>query len=255
MNNQENVINLLRNKSKNKMTFKQIAEITSYHPKSLIRLNSKIEHNHFELNLKPRMQKNEKNYITHFIKSCSKSPITEIYKKYCTKCNNDELYPLRSYSQIYKLAKENKINAKSVPNSTFIFQIFRINLDRNNSYIYCILVIDYDIKKLLGIYFIRTKIKTLHVKLLNHIIEKYHKPENIYVYGSHVIRAPMYGNNIFSTTCKELNIKEIHKKNPTLYRYFLKIKKNIKEMTKQFLNKNALNTEHLRKYVINNIKI
>jgi phage anti-repressor protein len=254
MDNKNNVIYFLRNKSKNKMTFKEIAEITGYHPKSLIRLNSKIDFNHFELNLKPRMQKNEKNYITHFLKSCSKSSITDIYKKYYTKCNNEKIYPLRSYSQIYKLAKECKINTKDVPNNTFLFQIFRINLDID-LYIYCILVVDYDIKKLLGVYFIRTKIKTLHVRLLKHIVEKYHKPENIYVYGSHVIRAPKYGKNIFSLTCKELNIKEIHEKNHTLYRYFLRIKKNINELTKQYLNKNVLNTEHLRKYVINNIKI
>lgn len=257
----KNLTKLLEDKiTKNSdITFAQLAVLTKYHQKSLIRLSSKLKSGFHINETRPRMQKNERKYIIECLTKCKTKSITNMYKNYCDYCDKDKLYPIRSYSQIYKIVKDNNLWEKGVysivPKKTFIFQIFRIDLSSDNEYLNCIVVIDYDNKKLIKVIFTKKRVKTMHIKLLLRIIDKYKKPDNLYVYGSHVIRAPIYGENSFANICNSLSINLIHEKNSKLFSYFLKFKRQIKEITKSYINEGCVDIQALTIKVTRNIKL
>lgn len=105
MNRKEEAIELIQAKLENKtfLTYKEIANITGYHPKYILKLKNEVIDGtitlvHGNKNRKPSnvMTDEEKEYI---IKLFKKSNVS--IRKFCN------FYNRRSYSCIYHLLKEN----------------------------------------------------------------------------------------------------------------------------------------------------
>lgn len=124
---QEKLIELLKNKENT--TYKELAELTGYHPKSLIRLNSKLKRNNYVIEEIPSSFKNE--IINNYLKSS--------YKSYKDFYDNELNYKI-SYSLLCKIFKNVKTNEDIV----FVKKIkdkgkyyFEIIDYRNESLLFC----------------------------------------------------------------------------------------------------------------------
>ena len=107
MGRKEFAVNLIHDKLENKtfLTYKEIAEITNYHPKYILKLKKEILDGtislvHGNKNRRPVnvMSDEEKNYIITLYKKSNVS-----IRKFCN------FYNRRSYSCIYNLLKENDL--------------------------------------------------------------------------------------------------------------------------------------------------
>lgn len=112
------VIDLLMTKD---CTFKELAQITGYHEKSLIRLNKEIKNNNISVE---HGNKNKKphNYVDENIKKAIVTMFTKRdYKNYKDFYKTFNKY---SYPFICKVLRENNIKAK---NRFFLFKLFKKN--------------------------------------------------------------------------------------------------------------------------------
>ena len=104
MNRKEFAVELIKRKMENKsfLNYKEIAEITGYHPKYILKLKKeilegKISFEHGNKNKEPinKMSEKEKEYIINLYKRSNAS-----VRKFC------KFYNRRSYSCIYGVLKE-----------------------------------------------------------------------------------------------------------------------------------------------------
>ncbi len=107
MNKKEIAVELIQDKIANKtfLSYKEIAEITGYHPKYILKLKKEVTDGtinlvHGNKNRIPAnvMSEEEKKYIINLYKKSSVS-----IRKFCN------FYNRRSYSCIYNLLKENDL--------------------------------------------------------------------------------------------------------------------------------------------------
>lgn len=140
--NKKKVVLLLKS---NKYTYKKLSEITGYHEKSLIRINSQLKNridvaNHGNKNRKPH------NYINNIVKNALvKEFINKKFKTYKQFHNflisNNQIY---SYSFISKLLSKNFIKNKLNQQTSIKRKMISNNIIQYNNIRYQ--VIDGDIK-------------------------------------------------------------------------------------------------------------
>ena len=120
MEKKEEAVNLIKKKLSGKsfLTYKEIAEITEYHPKYILKLKHDLLNNNISLvhgnkNRKPvnALTEAEKNKIINLYKKSSVS-----IRKFC------KFYDRRSYSCIYNTVKEYEKSLKHMWNVLFLLK-------------------------------------------------------------------------------------------------------------------------------------
>lgn len=105
MSDKKEAVKLIKDKLKNKtfLTYNEIAEITGYHPKYILKLKKEV------VNGKIRLEHGNKNRVPANVMSDEeKEKIITLYKKSNVSIRKFcKFYNKRSYSCIYNLLKEN----------------------------------------------------------------------------------------------------------------------------------------------------
>jgi hypothetical protein len=229
------VIKLIKDKDKNKMTYKDIANKTGYHVKSLTRLNNKLKNDtksnvliHGNKGKIPynKMSVEEKDKILLLKQKYETLNNTMFYKKYKIECEENHL-KARSYTTINFLLNKN-ISSKSLAikdKESIILKCIIVKYKSIRLRLY--IAIDIQTKNILKIEFSKYSSSVLCCEILRQILINNGVPKKIYVHGSLIIRNPMYGKTEFARICDELNIDIDYELNYEVEKIFKAIKKEI----------------------------
>ena len=227
----EKTIELLKNKKN--YTYKELAKLTGYHPKSLIRLNSKLEQNNYILEEKKQLTL-KKDIVDDYLKSK--------YNSYKDFYNNAVRYNI-SYSTLCKTLKNLKVNDEIV----FIKKI-------KNKAKYYFEVIDYQTQSILFLFDSLKNDTKSFKKIFYLILSNFGAPHNISFvnfyksipleiqdlldkYSVNILPFKSVYRNIFNNLSKNkktINYKKVHIDKEDFYN--LKIRKTIDDNIVQFEN-------------------
>ena len=241
-----------KNDGLNKMTFEEIAKLTGYHTKSLIRINRVLKKKgtdvvkvHGNLGKKKHNHDEEEKFIVEQWGKCHNMNILSFCKYYNQLVSNSLGYAndnlkQRSYSYIYNIListgimsplRHNSRESEAQPigdvKSLLILKDIKIKLLNATRHLTVYLTVDVISNQVMHIHLSQKDNKTNYYVMLKKIIKSYGMPENIYAHGQTIFRAPKNNITQFHRMCKELKVNIFLNYDKNLQKVINMIKKDI----------------------------
>lgn len=192
-------IQLINNKGK--MTFEEIAVVTGYHPKSLIRMKKNLSE---DQKFSKKFSDKEKKYIIDLFNSSGNGSITSFYEVYL---NDKKIYKDRTYSGIYKLLNKEGLIIRECHDEAIIIGNVKVSGVAATFYY------AFELKTERLLYLFKSEESSLdnYIKCLVTILINSGIPKEIYCYGSSFMKNNIYKKNkYFTALCERLGIKLIN---------------------------------------------